>query len=87
MQMLVVYAWQQGLLDHVTFFGVVHNYKRNIMIGMGYTTVNVIARFDHTPSYLFDHLPKEFEVELEDILGPRVLARPGKSRHEREWVI
>jgi hypothetical protein len=87
-QMLVVYAWQQGILDQAKFFGVIHNYSQNIMIGMGYTTVNVFPRFDHTPSYLFEHLPPEFEVNLEDILGPKLLQpRPGKSRHEREWVI
>lgn len=87
LQMLVVYAWNQGLLDQVTFFGVIHNYRQNIMVGMGYTTVRVTPRFEHTPTSLFGYLPPEFEVNLEDILGPKVKSPQRKSRHEREWVI
>jgi hypothetical protein len=87
LQMLVVYAWNQGLLDQVTFFGTIHNYRQNIMIGVGYSTVNVTPRFDHTPTSLFGYLPPEFEVNLEDIVGPKAKSPQRKSRHEREWVI
>ena len=86
-QMLVIYAWKQGLLDQVTFFGAIHNYRQNIMIGMGYTTVSVTPRFDHTPSSLFQHLPHNFEVDLADLLGEKLLSTPRTPRHERPWVI
>jgi len=87
LQMLVVYAWQQGLLDQVTFFGVIHNYRQNIMIGMGYSTVNVLPRFDHTPSSLFKYLPSEFEVDIDSILGTQARARSQRSRYDRPWVV
>lgn len=86
-QMLVSYAFKQGLLDAVTFFGAIHDYHQNIMLGIGYSTVKVLPRFRHTPTGLFEVLHSEFEVDLEAILGPSFKPPTKKLRHERPWVI
>jgi len=86
-QMLVSYAYKQGLLDDVTFFGAIHNYNSNIMLGMGYTTVEIIPKFNPIEGDLIGRLPREFDVDLESIVGQPFKPPPKKSRHDRPWVI
>jgi hypothetical protein len=86
-QMLVVYAWRQGLLNQVRFFGAVHDYRQNIMIGVGYSTVNVTPCFEHTPTSLVRCLKSDFEMSLDDLIGPEYQPPPKQTRAQRPWVI
>lgn len=86
-QMLVVYAWKQGLLDQVRFFGAIHDYRQNIMLGVGYSTVDVTPCFEHTPTSLVGCLRSEFEMDLGDLVGPEYQPPPKQTRHQRPWVI
>lgn len=86
-QMLVVYAWRQGLLNSVRFFGAIHDYRQNIMVGVGYSTVDVIPCFSHTPTSLVGCLKSDFEISLSELIGPEYNPPPKQPRHQRPWLI
>lgn len=86
-QMLVVYAWRQGILDQVRFFGAIHDYEPNPLIGIGYSTVDITPCFESTPTDLVRCLRSNFEVSLSDLIGPEYQPPTNQTRHQRPWVI
>jgi hypothetical protein len=86
-QMLVAYAWYQGLLSQVRFFGALNNYRQNIMVGVGYSTVRVTPCFDPISTDLASCLRPEFDISMENVIGSEYRPPLKKNRHQRPWVI